>query len=282
MANPLETVHKPHAEVSTRSKLSCISWNKYIQHQLISSDYEGVVALWDVSTGQQLSEYEAHQKRIWTVDFGHADPCHFVSGSDDGWVRVWSTHQQDKLLEMDMKANVCCVKYNPVVPHQIVVGCADHCLHLYDLRKADRAVSVMEGHTKAVAYVRFMGASEVVTASTDSTLRLWDLSTQVCSRTYQGHTNEKNFVGLSADGEFIACGSENNEMYVYYKSLSKPIAQRDFAEPPMSATGAQQQAAAGAADAGHFISAVCWKPHTNTLLAANSSGIVSICSLTHD
>jgi WD40 repeat protein len=50
----------------------------------------GVVALWDVTTGQQLSEYEAHEKRIWTVDFCHSDPMHFVSGSDDGWVKVRS------------------------------------------------------------------------------------------------------------------------------------------------------------------------------------------------
>ena len=46
------------------------------------------MALWDVSTGQQLQEYEAHKKRIWTVDFCHSDPMHFISGSDDGWVKV--------------------------------------------------------------------------------------------------------------------------------------------------------------------------------------------------
>ena len=78
----------------------------------------GVVALWDVATGQQLAEYEAHQKRIWAVDFSHSDPLHFVSGSDDGWVRVWSTTHQDALAQIDMKANVCCVKYNAAAPHQ--------------------------------------------------------------------------------------------------------------------------------------------------------------------
>ncbi len=79
----------------------------------------GVVALWDVGTGQQLAEYEAHQKRIWAVDFCHSEPMHFVSGSDDGWVRVWSTSEQDALAQIDMKANVCCVKYNAAVPHQV-------------------------------------------------------------------------------------------------------------------------------------------------------------------
>lgn len=31
-----------------------------------------------------------------------------------------------------------------------------------------------------MAYVRFVGADEAVSASTDSTLRLWDLSSQAC------------------------------------------------------------------------------------------------------
>lgn len=36
-------------------------------------------------------------------------------------------------------------------------------------------------------------------------------------RTLQGHTNEKNFVGLTVNSEYIACGSETNEVFVYHK-----------------------------------------------------------------
>ncbi len=36
-------------------------------------------------------------------------------------------------------------------------------------------------------------------------------------RTLQGHTNEKNFVGLTVNNEYIACGSETNEVFVYHK-----------------------------------------------------------------
>ena len=82
----------------------------------------------------------------------------------------------------------------------------------------------------------------------------------------------------------VESGAVETQMYVYYKAMSRPIAQQDFATPPVGATPAQAAAAATAAQAegAHFISAVCWKPHTNTLLAANSSGVVKICSLTHD
>ena len=46
------------------------------------------MALWDVNTSQPVTEYEAHEKRIWSVDFCHTDPMLFLSGSDDGWVKV--------------------------------------------------------------------------------------------------------------------------------------------------------------------------------------------------
>ncbi len=78
---------KPTAPV-TRSKLSCLSWNKYLKTYLASSDYEGVVHVWDIATGQNVAEYEAHEKRIWSVDFCHTDPMLLMSGSDDGMVKV--------------------------------------------------------------------------------------------------------------------------------------------------------------------------------------------------
>ena len=34
---------------------------------------------------------------------------------------------------------------------------------------------------------------------------------------FTGHVNEKNFVGLATDGDYITCGSENNGLYIYYK-----------------------------------------------------------------
>ena len=38
---------------------------------------------------------------------------------------------------------------------------------------------------------------------------------------FTGHQNEKNFVGLATDGEYIACGSEDNSLYLYYKGKFK-------------------------------------------------------------
>jgi len=54
----------------------------------MSSDYEGVITLWDTHTLQPVTEYEAHNKRVWSVDFCPSNAQLLVSGSDDGCVKV--------------------------------------------------------------------------------------------------------------------------------------------------------------------------------------------------
>ncbi|CAN0914377.1 E3 ubiquitin-protein ligase COP1 [Linum grandiflorum] len=115
-------VHLPVVEMSTRSKLSCLSWNKYAKNHIASSDYEGIVTVWDVTTRQSVMEYEEHEKRAWSVDFSRTEPSMLVSGSDDCKVKVWCTKQEASVLNIDMKANICCVKYNPGSSNFIAVG----------------------------------------------------------------------------------------------------------------------------------------------------------------
>ena len=45
-------VHFPVVEMPTRSRLNCLSWNAQIKNQIASSDYEGIVTVWDVNTRQ--------------------------------------------------------------------------------------------------------------------------------------------------------------------------------------------------------------------------------------
>lgn len=46
----------------------------------------------------------------------------------------------------------------------------------------------------------------VVSRSTDSQLKLWNVGKPHCLRSFKGHINEKNFVGLASNGDYIACG----------------------------------------------------------------------------
>ena len=90
-----------------------------------------------------------------------------------------------------------------------------------------------------------MDGNSLVSASTDNSVRLWDLRGRApfstpsstgsgtteahhhhpnyppqprLAMSFAGHHNERNFVGLSVTPSgYIACGSENNRVYCYYK-----------------------------------------------------------------
>ncbi|KAI3787571.1 hypothetical protein L1987_42138 [Smallanthus sonchifolius] len=236
LLNDSVDIHYPAAEMSNKSRLSSICWNSYIRNYLASADYDGVVKIWDAGTGGAVSHHIEHERRAWSVDFSRVDPIKLASGSDDCSVKLWSINEKKSLATIKTVANVCCVQFSPYSTHLLSLGSADYKTYCYDLRNVSTPLCTLFGHDRAVSYVKFLDSGTLVTASTDSTLKLWDLnkadfgflSTSSCISTFKGHTNEKNFVGLSVSDGYIACGSETNEVFAYYRSLPMPITSHKF------------------------------------------------------
>ncbi|KAK6918241.1 WD40 repeat, partial [Dillenia turbinata] len=291
LLNDSVDIHYPVLEMSSKSKFSCVCWNNYISNYLTSTDYDGVVQMWDASTGQGFSQYTEHQKRAWSVDFSKVDPMKFASGSDDCSVKLWSINEElwhrvadgtqlnkNSISTIWNPANVCCVQFSAYSTHLLAFGSADYKIYCYDLRNTRIPWCTLAGHGKAVSYVKFLDSETLISASTDSTLKLWDLnktsltglSSSACCLTFSGHTNEKNFVGLSVWDGYIACGSENNKVCAYYRSLPMPITSHKFGSvDPITGHEVGD-------DNGQFVSSVCWRAKSNMVVAANSSGRIKI------
>ncbi|KAH1204672.1 Protein SUPPRESSOR OF PHYA-105 1 [Glycine soja] len=267
-------IQYPVIEMSNKSKLSCVCWNTYIKNHLASTDYDGAVQMWDADTGQPLSQYMEHQKRAWSVHFSLSDPKMFASGSDDC--------SRNSLGTIWKPANICCVQFSAYSTNLLFFGSADYKVYGYDLRHTRIPWCTLAGHGKAVSYVKFIDSEAVVSASTDNSLKLWDLnktsssglSSDACAMTFKGHSNEKNFVGLSVLDGYIACGSESNEVYCYHKSLPVPIATHKF-ESIDHISGHLNSGD----NNGQFVSSVCWRKKSNMLVAANSVGIVKLLQM---
>lgn len=129
-----------------------------------------------------------------------------------------------------------------------------------------------------MSYVKFVDANTLVSSSTDNTLKLWDLSvsnSQVIDtplQSFTGHMNVKNFVGLSVSDGYIATGSETNEVFIYHKAFPMPALTFKFNN--MDPLSGQEMD-----DAAQFISSVCWRGRSSTLVAANSTGNIKILEM---
>uniref|UniRef100_A0A1J3KAY4 Protein SPA1-RELATED 3 n=1 Tax=Noccaea caerulescens TaxID=107243 RepID=A0A1J3KAY4_NOCCA len=278
IVNNNRDIQYPVAELSSRSKLSSLCWNSYIKSQIASSNFEGVVQIWDVARSELVAEMKEHKKRVWSLDISSADPTLLASGSDDGTVKLWSINQGVSIGTIKTKANVCCVQFPSDSGRSLAFGSADHKVYYYDLRNPKIPLCTMIGHSKTVSYVKFVDSSTLVSSSTDNTLKLWDLSMTASGvnetplHSFAGHTNLKNFVGLSVSDGYIATGSETNEVFVYHKAFPMPVMSYMFSNTD-SASGLE------ADDASQFISSICWRGQSSTLVAANSNGNIKILEM---
>ncbi|RCH88315.1 coatomer subunit alpha, partial [Rhizopus stolonifer] len=86
-------IHCPLRVMACGHKISCLNWSPYLKSQLASSDYEGFINIWDVTTGRKTQTFDEHKRRAWSVDISHSNPTMVASGSDDTTVKVWSLSQ---------------------------------------------------------------------------------------------------------------------------------------------------------------------------------------------
>lgn len=218
----------PVNDIDCTSKISCLCWNTYYKSMLATSDYEASVIIWDAFYGRKLNIFQEHEKRCWSVDFNKVDVNLVASGSDDAKVKLWSTNMERSIVTINSTANICSVKFNPKSMYHLAFSSADHSVYYFDLRNTKVPVKIFKEHNKAVSYVKFLNENELISASTDSKIKLWNTDQSTSLHTYKGHMNEKNFVGLTCNNDFIACGSENNSVYVYYKGIEKQILNYTF------------------------------------------------------
>lgn len=255
---PSIDIYSPMLELDNGQKISCTSWSPFDKSKLVSCDYEGIVKLWDLNNTSTPDLFEEHEKRAWSVDWSRMRPEVFASGSDDTRLKIWNANEKKSLLSIDFPANICSVKFDPDTD-DICIGSADHTAQVYDLRNPKEPKLTLKGHSKAVSFVKYTNSNEIVTASTDSTLRVWDTFGK-CLRVLSGHINERNFVGLDVYDDSIICGSETNTVHLYNKNVQQAIATFKFSDQDL------------------FVSSVAFKDKEN-IVCANSQGTVCLLKI---
>ncbi len=83
---------------------------------------------------------------------------------------------------------------------------------------------LLKGHNEVVYDAVFLpDGKQVVTASFDRTLKLWDLATQQSVRTMEGHTGIILTVAVSKDGTLIASGASDNTIRLWDVPKNDPV-----------------------------------------------------------
>ncbi len=74
----------------------------------------------------------------------------------------------------------------------------------------------MQGHNNNVNSVAITpDGSTLASASSDQTIKIWDINSGKCLNTLQGHTRWINSVNFNANGEILASGSADETIKIW-------------------------------------------------------------------
>ena len=251
----------PHPDFRKEAHEECIYTIQHSGKYLVSGSRDKTLRIWNLDTRRLVREpLRAHTGSVLCLQFD-ADPEEdlIVSGSSDSTVILWKfstgqiiqrlrkAHRESVLnVRFDKRVLVTCSKdktikiFNrqPLHPGELgypdltqAVNPVPTYLNNYGfnptptagipIKPAYTMIGCLEGHGAAVNAVQIHG-SEVVSASGDRTVKIWNWPEQKCTRTLVGHT--KGIACVQYDGRRVVSGSSDNEVKVFDKVSGLEVA----------------------------------------------------------
>ena len=123
--------------------------------------------------------FREHQKHVWSIYFSQSYPIRLERGGDDGYVKIWNINQEVSIDTINMNAIVCVVQFSLDSSWILALESTDKNIYCYDLWNIKTPWCILASHNKTVSNVKFLDSTNLVSASIDGTLKLWDLVTRI-------------------------------------------------------------------------------------------------------
>lgn len=239
----------PHPQFQEEAHEECIYTIQHCGKYLVSGSRDRTLRIWNLNTQRLVrAPLRAHTGSVLCLQFD-ADPGEdlIVSGSSDATVVLWrfstgqiiqrlrKAHRESVLnVRFDKRVLITCSKDKTIkifnrrpihpgdskFPGSDAVDPVPTYLNNYGLNPAPSAglipsytlIGCLEGHHAAVNAVQIHG-DEIVSASGDRTVKVWNWKDQKLTKTLIGHT--KGIACVQYDGRRIVSGSSDNEVKVF-------------------------------------------------------------------
>ncbi|PYH45307.1 F-box and WD domain protein [Aspergillus saccharolyticus JOP 1030-1] len=211
---------------------------------IVSGSSDKSVIIWRFSTGEKLHEIAAaHDDSVLNLRF---DERYIVTCSKDTLIKVWSRHQlsaADKdYPSVFFGSGVTYPSYivdtaempYPILEAEIANG------HIQSLAPYTLLMTI-DGHTAAVNAIQ-LNEDEIVSASGDRLIKVWNLRNGACKKTVIGH--EKGIACVQVDNRRIISGSNDDTVRIFDHASGAEVAclhghgnlvrtvQAGFGDPP--------------------------------------------------
>jgi eukaryotic-like serine/threonine-protein kinase len=231
-----------------------LSWNPD-GRRLASGGADGVIRLWDGSTGRIMATLRGHDSYVHSLSWG-PQGRQLASGSGDKTVKLWDVETGREVATLRGHTRpVWVVSWSPD-GSRLASASESGEGKLWDAVTA-REIAPLHGHSGMVEALSWGPDSrQLVSASRDGTVRLWDGVTGRELRSLPGNAGEIHAVSWSPDGRRLASGGDGRTVTLW--------------DPK---TGQETATLRGHASA---VTALAWSPDSRNLASASHDQTLKI------
>jgi len=189
---------------------------------IVSVSTDKFAISWDAEVGAKVRRFRGHSKIVNSVCTARTSDPLFVTGSDDGTIKLWDARKRSPAQTLQNEFAVTAVSFNGDAS-QIISGGIDNLIKVWEVRKSCIAYN-MAGHTDSITALRLSpDGNNILSNAMDSTVRSWNVRPFAAGdrleRVFVGaqHNFEKNLlkVAWTPDARHIGAGSSDRNVYVW-------------------------------------------------------------------
>ena len=186
-----------------------------------------VISIYDLSrataTPSQILRWPTSADTINALAFNQVETSIIASTATDRSIVLYDLRTSSPLSKVTLALASNAIAWNPMEAFNFAVANEDHNIYIFDMRKLDRALNVLKDHVAAVMDVEFSPTGEeLVSASYDKTVRLWERSAGHSRDIYHTKRMQRVFSAcFTPDSKYILTGSDDGNIRLWRANASK-------------------------------------------------------------
>jgi WD40 repeat protein len=182
--------------------------------RIASSSLDGLVKVWEVSTGQVLYTITGHHSEVSRVRFSPDGRWLASTGFQDEMVKVWDARTGQELQTFSQGGLLWDLAFSPE-GRRLAVASSDGRVKVWDITTGQEILT-LKAHSEPAHGVAFSPDGRwLVSAGWDQTVKVWDATTGQEIHMLKGHTLGVNAVAFSPDGTRLASAGEDRTVKVW-------------------------------------------------------------------
>lgn len=212
--------------------------------RLFSTGYTSTVTEWDLEKGRAKAHASGEHGDIWCLAVqppndpndgiaSSSQPQRLVAGTIDGSIALYSigdgTLDFQRMLVKTSKKNIKMVSIAFRSRQEVVVGCSDSSIRVYDMRRGQQlglmtlGKDLIGGSKNIIVWsVKCLKNGDIVSGDSTGQICIWDGNTYSQAQRIQGHESDVLSLATAADGQTIISGGMDKRTVFYRPTKNFP------------------------------------------------------------